>query len=299
MDELLKSRILALPYTMLLSGYFAHYAFQGIPETLVATRREGLKHFANLGWRPKTETLFILGSGWSINELSANQFDTISRFDSVGFNFWPLHWFKPDLYTVEAIDADTNGGLRRPALEKFAETVFQRRDYAAIPKFLTDFRPEREETLHRMCDEWQSTMTYLPTIPIFARNYKETADALSYLRESGLFQQTDLILKYRATLSMLVSMGICHGFKRIVLCGIDITDPRYFWHDSDQFAEHSSFLRPKPGVVHGTGRELPLMATIQEVLRAIRDVVATPMGVEIFVASKRSALWPEFPLLRV
>ena len=47
-------------------------------------------------------TVFILGSGSSVKGLSKDRFDYIaSNGVSIGINFWFLHEFIPDYYTVE------------------------------------------------------------------------------------------------------------------------------------------------------------------------------------------------------
>lgn len=298
MGDLVKNFLLGTPYDALLAGYFAHYSALKIPQSLAARAEVGLTHFRNAQWRPTTETLFVLGSGSSINDLSERDFQYIDDSDSIGFNFWPIHAFVPSIYTVEAIDTATLPELRKPILEKLAKVVFERDDYIDVPKFLTDYEKSRRATWDRMPDAWKESTFVYPTVPIFARSEEETRRAIRLLQDMGLFDQTDVLLKYRATLSLMVTFGIVHKYRRIVLCGVDITDPRYFWHDARRYPQHVDFLKPQSGTIHGTGRELPMMATIQEVLRVIRDVVARPRGIEIFVASERSALVPDFPIYR-
>src|SRR5690625_2390488 len=47
------------------------------------------------------DTVFILGSGESINFLEAHKWKDISDNDSIGFNFWPIHEFIPTYFTFE------------------------------------------------------------------------------------------------------------------------------------------------------------------------------------------------------
>src|SRR5271166_450448 len=42
-----------------------------------------------------SDTLFILGSAQSINQISAERWEIIGKHDSVGINFWPVHSFVP------------------------------------------------------------------------------------------------------------------------------------------------------------------------------------------------------------
>ena len=59
--------------------------------------------FDEFYYRKKTDTLFILGSGASINELTQEQWGFIKQHDSVGFNNWVVHKFVPDFYMFEAV----------------------------------------------------------------------------------------------------------------------------------------------------------------------------------------------------
>ena len=49
----------------------------------------------------KSDTLFILGSGSTINKISDKQWGKIDDHDSIGFNFWLVHDFVPDFFKFE------------------------------------------------------------------------------------------------------------------------------------------------------------------------------------------------------
>ncbi|MGC1298446.1 MAG: hypothetical protein WA869_25750, partial [Alloacidobacterium sp.] len=53
-----------------------------------------------------SDTLFILGSAWSINDISDERWQIIGRHDSVGINFWPVHPFVPRFFHFEDIAYD-------------------------------------------------------------------------------------------------------------------------------------------------------------------------------------------------
>ena len=51
--------------------------------------------------RKTSDTLFVLGSGPSINDLTADDWATIGTHNSVGFNWWMVHDFVPSFYLFQ------------------------------------------------------------------------------------------------------------------------------------------------------------------------------------------------------
>ena len=82
---------------------------------------EAVQEYRNLGdlsllkEQKESETLAILGSGASINELTDSDFDFIDSIDSLALNWWgAYHNFVPDFYSIE---------LSPPVLEKWAPRI--------------------------------------------------------------------------------------------------------------------------------------------------------------------------------
>lgn len=47
-----------------------------------------------------SDTLFVLGSAWSINDISDARWKIIGKHDSIGLNFWPAHPFVPSIFSL-------------------------------------------------------------------------------------------------------------------------------------------------------------------------------------------------------
>src|SRR6056297_4338855 len=56
---------------------------------------------ADLAARRGSDTLVVFGSGASINDISDAEWKWISRQDTMGVNFWPLHPFVPKMLMFE------------------------------------------------------------------------------------------------------------------------------------------------------------------------------------------------------
>lgn len=299
-----KRLALAQPHPLLLAEYFGWWGIQELKR-----RRRGLgRSFApapeNLADLKTSDTVFILGSGWSINGITEAGWETISECDSFGFNYWIAHPHVPSLYFFEAIDPvqpdEVCADLISRSLPLFAQIVHDRaEDYRGVPKLLTDYTPARAHSLEMLPEAWLEEVSAIRTAPAFARTGAEFKTALKALEAGGVFDRQDLkyVLKYRATIVMLVSLAARMGYRRIVLCGIDMTDPRYFY-ETDDYPLLAGFRSSPPGPTHPTIEEIPMMANVPECLDAMEHVILKPRGLELFVENRSSALHPRFSELR-
>jgi len=245
-----------------------------------------------------SETVFLLGSGWSINEIDDQGWDKIKENDSIGFNFWPVHPHRPNLYFFEAANPNINAALSTVVAEQFITMAKSRPDYADIPKIMTDFEPQRWSSVEGLPDTWRQNLFAANTFPMFVRNEGEAKTGMRLLNALGVFDESDdlnLVLKYRATIVMLVSLAVRMGYRRIVLCGIDMSDPRYFYQTPERLGE---FQSSQPAPTHATLWEVPMLANVPDILHAMNEVVLKPRGIEIFVENRCSALFPRIPELR-
>lgn len=269
-------------------------ALPALLERIAAANAASIPSFSFENWQRCSDTLFILGSGYSINTLSDEQLQIIEKHDSFGFNFWPIHPLVPTLYFGEVIDPELDA-VSKEAYHRFGELATSRPDYSMVPKLISDVNEKTQTHWGIFPESWQKELYALQTLPIFARNEEEVVNALRILQRLDFFSQTDVVLKYRATVVMLVALAHTLGYRKIVLCGFDITDPRYFYHDP-RYTSWNDFLSSPPGVIHATGTELPMMATVPETLSAFERVVLKPSQSELLLASATGALYPRFPV---
>lgn len=298
----LKAAILTQPHDLLLLEYFLWWSLlKRRPSQIEDLYPESV----DMGFRPSefktSDTLFIMGSGWSINQITPAGWDTIARHDTFGLNFWTAHRHVPTLYFFEAANTAVRPWLSEPVATMFGEVAESRLDdYEKVPKILTDYEPARRDAIERIPSRWFDSTIAIDTIPAFARNRDEFARALRILDEIGLFDGDDLrhLLKYRATIVMLVGLAVRMRYRRVVLCGFDMSDPRYFYQKEDEYPHLATFRSSIPGPQHATAVQYPLMANVPECLDAMEEVILRPRGIEIFVENRCSALFPRFQELR-
>lgn len=241
----------------------------------------------------KSDTVFIMGSGPSINAIPAERWQAIARHDSIGFNFWTCHPFVPTFYSFESIDPTE----WRDLYDAFLRAAARRADdYGSIPKIVTELNASGPQLLLELPPAWRENLfTAYPVTPA-ARDEAEFSYALALLWCRGLFRPATRVrhlFKYASTLSALVALAVRMGYRKIILCGVDLTTQEYFYQDARLYPETAGLVPEPKEIKHLTFREFPWLVKMDAVLRQMRRQVLAPAGVELFVENPNSALWPE------
>ena len=94
-----------LPHPLLMR---LHQRYQLAQQSALArevSSRTGLPLLETLDLTPlkSSDTVFLLGSGRSINEIREDRWQVIGRHDSIAMNFWLAHAFVPRIYLFENV----------------------------------------------------------------------------------------------------------------------------------------------------------------------------------------------------
>ena len=84
--------------------YFYVYFFRRVSINIKSQKKlfKNRNHQTRINAKSKkSEIVFILGSGSSVNDLSDNDISHIEKHDTIGFNFWLYHDIVPDYYIFE------------------------------------------------------------------------------------------------------------------------------------------------------------------------------------------------------
>jgi hypothetical protein len=238
----------------------------------------------------RSNTLFVLGSGASIVEI--RQWEQVRKNDSVGFNFWLLHDFVPDIYFVEA----PREMSERDCLVRNLKRVKGR--YEGVSIF---------NKVRLGCDAigvalTECGLTHRAMLPVAfnASSREELRFHAAVYRRSTLMRNLLFYCQGVATVELVVLFGWILGYQKIVLCGIDLNDTDYFYYDSS-YTELAAdgYVPPlrQCGRIHKTND--PSLAwggmAVSEVLRIFQDDILG-RGCQIFVESETSALAASFPI---
>jgi hypothetical protein len=107
-----------------------------------------------------------------------------------------------------------------------------------------------------------------------------------------------LLTKRRGSVSYIVNLAVRAGYRRLVLCGVDLNHTEYFYDSRREELEATGLPVPpnrEAGTMHSTNDPANHPVTIHSVLMAIKKQILDPAGIELFVGSETSALYPELP----
>lgn len=223
-----------------------------------------------------SDTLFILGSGASINTISQKGWETIKENSSIGLNFWPIHDFVPSLLMFEMPRGERG--------KVFYDVLRMKKDlYIKIPLIFKGLYKNRKDfygidQVKSLFDEDLIDTIYLSReLSIPGRNQREFAKGLIHLDALGFFSNKNQISslgQYRGTVTCAIIFGIKAGYKNIVLCGIDLNDTKYFYEESSQYYRDKGIEVPESGqtnTCHKTNIALPNILPISSSISLLNE----------------------------
>jgi hypothetical protein len=189
---------------------------------LIGRRRYRRLTAGELRQRRNSDTVFIFGSGSSLNDLSDEQWREVERHDTIGFNWFVRQQFvRCDFHFLREIGADDfDASSWAPRLRRYCELLAANPHFAsAIPMVQTGFRAingnraigYRLLPVERPLFLWRSLVgRYEPSLSL----------------ERGLAHA-------HGTLHECVNFAFLMGWRTVVLAGVDLYDRRYFWMPAD------------------------------------------------------------------
>lgn len=244
-----------------------------------------------------SETLFVLGSAWSINDIPDEKWNIIARHDSLGLNFWPAHPFVPKFFHFENLSYD-----ERPVMFDAFRLLMERRaaSYANTVKIITDLAPAGLRQIVFELPEGMKNNAYLGfALPIVARNEEELRAGIMYMNSLGAFSpnaNVAWLFKSSGSVTAAMTLAVLIGYKRIVLCGVDLNNQDYFYHLRDRYPEYADWEFASRAEPHLSTRRLPWLVPAQSAVYLFKEMILDPAGIELFVESRASTLYPRVPL---
>ncbi|MCX6840357.1 MAG: hypothetical protein NTX35_21455 [Verrucomicrobia bacterium] len=241
----------------------------------------------------KSDTLYVMGSGSSILDLPQNAWEDIR----------------------EEKEIDLQLKVLRLKLQDYRNTAFLLRDVSKLDERL----PKWKEKLP--LSEISNLYT-IATLRVAGRSVRSLRFYLRWYRRLGLFNPSDELWGVpmkRATVFLAMSFALMAGYRRIVLCGVDLSNAHYFYNDprfngselplpptipattealANMYRKTGVHMRQAPNpAIHNTIDPALNPLPMDEVIHAFNEEVLKPEGVELFVALPSSKLYPRIPAL--
>jgi len=236
----------------------------------------------------KSDTLFILGSGASINNISDEMWKHIKQNDSFGFNFWLLHEHIPNYYMFE------------PPIKKNQELMFnliknRANDYL---KNNTFFIMKDVKTLKIKCDKIpkniRKNFMAAPKDNFYGNSRASFIKSITLAKKFG-FIYDNVLYSRRASLFSAIFFGWRMGYKNIILTGVDLNNTDYFYDDSKIYDQNFVPENPKRGKIHSTVKEINTDFSINELIYMIKEGLLDKDNVKLFVLNPKSLLAQKLP----
>jgi hypothetical protein len=291
--SLLKALAHKLPHPVLVRAFLLKYALNDLRIEHKARVKNELIPFdeLNLSKFKKSGTVFMLGSGPSINGIPKQRWDAIARHDSMACNFWLFHNFVPTFYFYEAI------GCRDGKLSEVFRRVAEKRakEYAHCIKVVTGLGELAPDFDLFRPGAWAHDLYTISTIPVAARNEREFMTGLRLVRSLGLFGRSErikYIFKQASSITGLISLAVRMGYNRIVLCGVDLQNGEYFYQDPELYADGAEVEFQARNAPHKLVTSQPWKILTDAAVEIMTREILEPAGVKIYVESRSSRLWP-------
>lgn len=273
-----------------------------IIDRLVESNIGNVLTYDNLTEKKTSDTLFVLGSGKSINDISEAEWNLIEQKDSIGLNRWPIHNHVPTYYVFEI---PSNPDIRNK-LWKILE--YRHEEYSNSMMIMKDVgRTYRSGSIQTIPSSIQNEIFLSPDIqlPPILRSSKSTFDKVvkqvlqrGYLNQEGRIEN---IFRKTGSISYILFLSYILNYDQVVLCGVDLVDSDYFWHEQENALvgddlpmPQLNHTRSRDGI-HATNDPSRQPIPIEEVIYSIRDYLLVGRDINLYIQSKKSALHPRVP----
>jgi hypothetical protein len=246
-----------------------------------------------------SDTVFVFGTGASINDYPQEYWEVVRNHDSIGMNFFLLHEHVPTFHVMENLAKEREQLLRVRYIE--------RGDYKNTPLIiktqLTNLSANRVRRrigeLYDLPLEVRANAYLSLDVLAAGESVQNMVGSYRLTAELGLWKpkpQFLMLTKRRGSVAYIVNFAVRAGYRRIVLCGVDLNHPEHFYDSRRKELESAGLpvpLNRETGLVHGTNDPGKHPVVIHDVLLALKNTILDPSGIELLVGSETSALYPD------
>lgn len=247
----------------------------------------------------------MLGTGASVNNYKGSYWEKIRDNYSVGINYWALHDFVPNYLMLEFIgnhDSLLDNVLMRRCSEFSKCNIVIKGNYLNSNNY--KFINSR---LNKIPDSLKKNMYLSKDFPIPGDNYTDFKKSVYLLHKLGFFgkkKKIDYLAQSRGTLIAAIIMGIKLGFKKIVLCGVDLNNCSNFYMSDYDYYKNKGYPLPSleefknrenPSLRHWTDRDNHNIIKVSDSVKVMEEFFRKNFDVKIYVGSKESNLLPKVP----
>lgn len=240
----------------------------------------------------KSSTVFVFGSGYSLNDISKAEWSRIGRHDVLGLtNFIYQKWIHVDYYLLRGGVESAAGAIRwKRYAQDFVHTL------NTNPCFQNTVFVLQGEYLAQFCNALVGLRYLNPGSRIFRYKTARSPGPPTQSLAEGLHHGV-------GALCDAVNFASCLGWTEIVLTGVDLYDNRYFWLKPDEtlgWDEKAETMVPMQMTLRGIRYDQPHSTVRNGIVEIMRNwsELFEKGGVRLSVYNPRSLLAEVLPVFK-
>ena len=233
----------------------------------------------------KSDTIFLLGSGPSINNISSSDWDIINEHDSMGLNHVFLTKKRMTYYLC--------------GYEKHAYKIFKK-------IFTPEIRSIYKDTLWFQPLHSMYRLYHPRTIPEF---FPEITNLAIFDAPKAIFLESDREFTIHDFYKSIIYRGVvCFGlylitklkYKKVVLLGVDLHTSKHFFDNYKELEERQWYNKfhqeHSNGLFESMVPKDAKFRRMDEYYYALNELYFKEKGIKLFVQSKNNILYPRIPI---
>ena len=251
------------------------------------SKSEGIK-------QKKTDTLYILGCGSTINLLDKSQIEDIKKNDSIAINQWAYHEIVPTFYSLELALKDTpnSNTINKRLVSNINDKWDKYRKTTFIVKPRNLFQTETSDLINKISSAKMLYWNCYNLVP--GASFWSYSLFLNIYHKLGLLKSDNFFPNRAASVVWCLGFAFKLGYKKIVLTGVDLQG-NYFWLDKEPSIDTDISNKLK---LHKTAdpKRVNGGLTVIDIIKAWDKCIFKPSEVELFVSHKNSLLSSYLPV---
>ena len=226
-----------------------------------------------------TDTAIFYGTGYSINDISREDYEILKQYDSMSLNWFMYHDFIVPRFYYRGENSGRAFGI------KWRKLFNQKREAYKDTIFLT--KKQKHLDLQNVGVKKAYVLNFQPAFSKTMLKRLGPEKAYKKCLKGFKIMPNKLYFFGRSTVCPLLVLLYQMGYKEIVLYGIDLNDSRYFWSDRPRSEVHWRWNRermPQPKIAE---RPHPNLDSTMYFVPFFND---NYMKDNIYVGSEKSAL---------
>jgi hypothetical protein len=225
----------------------------------------------------KSDTVFIFGSGYSLNAIRKSEWSEIEKHDIIGFNFhFRQRFSRVDFHILREIKGGSNKQISDYAIHDLNEAM----DH---PLYKDTVLLLQNGWYAEDCNELLAKKLLKNTHRLFLYKNIRNSQVPSSDLAAGLTHGP-------GTITDCINFAYCLGWRKIVLVGVDLYDRRFFWLREDQDRDEDVLNNANRTMIHNT-----VANGIIDYLSHWRKEL-NAKGIELYVHNPKSLLSEVLPV---